>query len=102
MGLTGLALAPTPTVATVPLALVPIGTMLLTVPAAHLMSRRGRKAGVIIGAALGVVGAGGLGFYVFLYVKQFQWEKTGVLCLAIVLLVFAGEFVSWQVRKRLL
>jgi MFS family permease len=58
MGLTGLALAPTPTVATVPLALVPIGTMLLTVPAAHLMSRRGRKAGFIIGAALGVVGAG--------------------------------------------
>ena len=51
---------------------------------------------------LGLVGAGGLGFYVFLYVKQFQWEKSGVLCLAIVLLVFAGEFVSWQIRKRLI
>jgi len=51
---------------------------------------------------LGLVGAGGLGFYVFLYIKQFQWEKTGVLCLAIIFLVFAGEFVSWQIRKRLI
>jgi phosphonate transport system permease protein len=51
---------------------------------------------------LGLVGAGGLGFYVFLYVKQFQWEKSGILCLAIILLVFAGEFVSWQIRKRLI
>ena len=51
---------------------------------------------------LGLVGAGGLGFYVFLYVKQFQWEKSGVLVLAIIALVFAGEFVAWQVRKRLM
>ena len=51
---------------------------------------------------LGLVGAGGLGFYVFLYVKQFQWQKAGVLCLAIITLVIAGEFVSWQVRKRLI
>lgn len=51
---------------------------------------------------LGLVGAGGLGFYVFLYVKQFQWEKSGVLVLAIIALVFAGEFVAWQVRKRLI
>ena len=27
---------------------------------------------------LGLVGAGGLGFYVFLYVKQFQWEKKAL------------------------
>ena len=58
MALTGLSLAPIPTVATVPLALVPIGTMLLTVPAAHLMSRHGRKPGFLLGASLGVVGAG--------------------------------------------
>ncbi|HJM43301.1 MAG TPA: ABC transporter permease subunit, partial [Nitrospinota bacterium] len=51
---------------------------------------------------LGLVGAGGIGFYVFLYVKQFQWQKSGVLCLAIIVLVFAGEFISWRVRKRLL
>ncbi len=51
---------------------------------------------------LGLVGAGGLGFYVFLYVKQFQWQKSGVLVLAIIALVFAGEFVAWQVRKRLI
>ena len=58
MALTGLSLAPIPTVATVPLALVPIGTMLLTVPAAHLMSRHGRKPGFVLGGSLGVVGAG--------------------------------------------
>jgi phosphonate transport system permease protein len=51
---------------------------------------------------LGLVGAGGLGFYVFLYVKQFQWQKTGVLCLAIIFLVFVGELISWQIRKRLI
>lgn len=51
---------------------------------------------------LGLVGAGGLGFYVFLYVKQFQWQKSGVLVLAIIALVFAGEFAAWQVRKRLI
>ena len=51
---------------------------------------------------LGLVGAGGIGFYVFLYVKQFQWQKSGVLCLAIIVLVFVGEFISWRVRKRLL
>lgn len=53
-------------------------------------------------AILGLVGAGGLGFYVFLYVKQFQWQKSGVLVLAIIALVFAGEFAAWQVRKRLM
>ena len=51
---------------------------------------------------LGLVGAGGLGFYVFLYVKQFQWEKAGVLCLAIILLVIIGELASWQIRRRLI
>ena len=51
---------------------------------------------------LGLVGAGGLGFYVFLYVKQFQWQKSGVLVLAIIVLVFAGEFAAWQIRKRLI
>lgn len=58
MALTGRSLAPNPTVATIPLALVPVGTMLLTVPAAHLMGRYGRKPGFLIGAFVGVVGAG--------------------------------------------
>ncbi|NKB66222.1 MAG: MFS transporter [Candidatus Latescibacteria bacterium] len=56
MALTGRALAPHPGLATLPLALVPITTMLTTVPAAHWMQRRGRRAGFALGAALGALG----------------------------------------------
>ncbi len=51
---------------------------------------------------LGLVGAGGLGFWVFYYIKIFRFEKATPFCLAILLLVFTGELISWQVRKRLL
>jgi len=51
---------------------------------------------------LGVVGGGGLGFYVLLHIKQFHWERTGPFLLVIVLLVFGSEMLSWQIRKRLL
>ena len=56
MALTGRALAPYPGLATLPLALVPITTMLTTVPAAHWMQRRGRTGGFALGAGLGAVG----------------------------------------------
>ena len=45
---------------------------------------------------LGLVGAGGLDFYVLLYVNQFQWRKSGILCLTTILMVFDGEFLSWR------
>lgn len=51
---------------------------------------------------LGLVGAGGLGFYVLLYTNSFQYRKVAPLCLAIIVLVLAAELATWQVRKRLL
>ena len=56
MGLAGRAMAPDPSLATLPLALVPATTMLTTIPAAHFMQRRGRKRGFVLGAVLGVLG----------------------------------------------
>ena len=57
MALCGSYLAPDPAVATLPLALAPVSTMLITVPAARLMQRHGRRAGFAVGAGLGIVGA---------------------------------------------
>lgn len=51
---------------------------------------------------LGLVGAGGLGFYVLLYTRSFMLPKAAALLLVIVGMVVAGELVTWQVRKRLL
>lgn len=58
MALLGRQLAPTPDLATLPLALVPVATLLTTVPAARLMRRRGRRLGFSLGAVLGALGAG--------------------------------------------
>ena len=57
-GLAGLALAPSPALATVPIATTALGAAFATVPAALLMARRGRKAGFLLGTALGVLGGG--------------------------------------------
>ena len=56
MALIGQRLTPNPALATLPLALAPVATMIVTVPAAQLMQRRGRKLGFALGAAVGVVG----------------------------------------------
>ena len=57
MALVGRELAPHAALATLPLALAPVTTMLVTVPAARLMQRRGRKVGFALGAVLGMVGS---------------------------------------------
>ena len=56
MALIGQRLTPNPALATLPLALAPVATMIMTVPAAQLMQRRGRKIGFALGAALGILG----------------------------------------------
>ena len=56
MALVGQRLAPDPALATLPLALAPVAMMLVTVPAARLMQRRGRKLGFALGSVLGVAG----------------------------------------------
>ena len=56
MALIGQRLTPNPALATLPLALAPVATMIVTVPAAQLMQRRGRKIGFALGAVVGIVG----------------------------------------------
>ncbi len=55
--LVGASLAPQPSLATLPLATQFLATMLTTLPASLFMGRFGRKAGFLLAAAIGVVGA---------------------------------------------
>ena len=55
-GLAGLALAPQKALATLPIATMALGTAVATIPASLLMGRVGRKAGFVLGAALGAAG----------------------------------------------
>ncbi|KXU33908.1 multidrug transporter [Cephaloticoccus primus] len=60
-GLLATRIAPSPKLATVPLAALVVGTAIMAVPAALLLRRFGRKRGSWAGYALGLLGAG-LGF----------------------------------------
>ncbi len=55
--LVGVVLAPTSTLATLPLALQFVATMCTTIPASLLMARVGRRIGFTVGQTLGVTGA---------------------------------------------
>jgi len=55
-GLAGAAIAPTPGLATLPIATMFLGTAVATVPAATWMARVGRRTGFLAGAALGITG----------------------------------------------
>jgi predicted MFS family arabinose efflux permease len=55
-GLAGLALAPSPLWATLPVTTYIVGSALTTVPASLAMGRWGRRAGFMVGAAMGIVG----------------------------------------------
>jgi MFS family permease len=56
-GLLGLQLAPDKQLATLPITTYVIGGALATLPAAFFMKRHGRRAGFMLGAALGMLGA---------------------------------------------
>lgn len=49
---------------------------------------------------LGIVGAGGIGFYIQTYVRSFQYEKAASVTIAVVLLVIAIEGVNVALRRR--
>lgn len=57
-GLVGATLAPTPSLATLPLALSTVVTAVTTIPVSILMARIGRRAGFQLGALVGATGAG--------------------------------------------
>jgi len=57
-GLAGASLAPSPALATLPIAFTSLGTAIATFPASMLMGRVGRRPGFILGAVFGVAGGG--------------------------------------------
>lgn len=50
---------------------------------------------------LGLAGAGGIGFYIQLYVRAFQYERVATLTVVELLLVILVEQNSVAIRKRL-
>ncbi len=50
---------------------------------------------------LGLVGAGGIGFYIQLYIRSFQYDKVATLTLVVLLMVVLLEQVNVAVRARL-
>lgn len=51
-------------------------------------------------AVLGLVGAGGIGYYIQLYVRGFQYERVAVLLLVIILVVTLLDQLTFWVRRR--
>ena len=51
--------------------------------------------------ALGLVGAGGIGFYIQLYIRAFQYDKVATLTIVVLLMVVLVEQASVSVRRRL-
>lgn len=49
---------------------------------------------------LGIVGAGGIGFYIQTYVRSFQYDKAASVTLAVVVLVVAIEALNVALRRR--
>lgn len=50
---------------------------------------------------LGLVGAGGIGFYILLYIRAFQYDKVATLTIVVLLMVVIVEQISVTIRKRL-
>lgn len=65
--LTGLALAPSRRLATIPVVTYVLGAAISTVPASFFMKRHGRRAGFMLGAVLGIAGGGIGAVAVFLH-----------------------------------
>lgn len=50
---------------------------------------------------LGIVGAGGVGFYIQTYVRSFQYQKAATLTLVVVLMVLLVELINTLLRRRI-
>jgi MFS family permease len=84
-GLAGLALAPSPLWATLPVTTYIAGSALMTVPASFAMGRYGRRAGFIAGGVLALAGA-------LVAVAAMQVGSFVLLCAATVLFGFNNAF----------
>jgi len=52
-------------------------------------------------AVLGLVGAGGIGYYIQLYVRSFQYDKVAVLLAVVVSVVLLLDQLTFWARRRL-
>lgn len=50
---------------------------------------------------LGLVGAGGIGFYILLYIRAFQYDKVATVTIVVLLTVVILEQISVMLRRRL-
>ena len=55
---------------------------------------------VRISTILGFVGGGGIGYYLSQRINVLEYQKAGTAILAIVIVVWAMDFLSAEVRKR--
>jgi phosphonate transport system permease protein len=51
---------------------------------------------------LGLVGAGGIGYYIQLYARAFQYEKVSTMVVAVIAMVFAVDAITHWSRRRVL
>ena len=49
---------------------------------------------------LGIVGAGGIGFYIINYIKFFEYGKAAVFMLVVLITVLAIDWVSVKIRDK--
>jgi phosphonate transport system permease protein len=50
---------------------------------------------------LGLVGAGGIGFYIQTYIRSFQYQKVATLTIVVLALVIALEGITYRLRRAL-
>lgn len=48
---------------------------------------------------LGLVGAGGIGFYIQIYIRSFQYQKVATLTIVILIMVIAIEAITYALRR---
>lgn len=88
-GVVGLQLSPDPGLATLPIAIMMLGTLVSTLPASLFMKRVGRRRGFITGAMSGGVGGGGLCF------MAIALESFWMFCLGSLLLGLYQGFAMY-------
>lgn len=52
-------------------------------------------------AIVGLVGAGGIGFYLMIYTDMLQWDKVGMLLSLLLITVMVIDWVSGRIRARI-
>lgn len=88
-GVIGRALGPDPGLATLPIAMMMLGTVASTLPASLYMKRVGRRAGFLFGTLLGGVGGGLLAF------AAVAWQSFWLFCVGNLLLGLYQGFAMY-------